>query len=77
MTSLARRKRLSWDYKGTYGNVHTFLGIKIKYLMNRRVAINIKSYISEAVKEFREDVSLVATSPVTRWLFTVVTVKEL
>ena len=27
------------------GNVNTFLGIKISYLKNRRIAINMKEYI--------------------------------
>ena len=37
----------------TKGNVHTFLGMKIRYLKNRRIAINMNSYIKEEVQEFR------------------------
>ena len=55
----------------TKGNVHNFLGMKIRYFNNRRVAINIKEYISEAVQEFGEDVYYVVTSQTERWMFTV------
>ena len=37
------------------GNGHTFLGMKIRYLNNKRVEINMKEYISEAVQKFGED----------------------
>ena len=39
------------------GNAHTLLGINIRYLNNKRVAINIKEYISEAVQDFGWGVS--------------------
>ena len=36
----------------------------------------MKEYITEAVQEFGEDFSQVVTSPVARWLFKVVKVRE-
>ena len=50
------------------GDDHTFLGIKIRYLRNkqgfrdRKVSINMKAYIMEAVEEFGEDLSKLVTS---------------
>ena len=37
----------------TKGIVRTFLGMKIRYLNNTRISINIKKYITEAVQDFR------------------------
>ena len=36
----------------TKGNVKTFLGMKIIHLNTRRVVVNIKGYILEALQEF-------------------------
>ena len=61
----------------TKGNVHTLLGVKIRYLDNRRIAINMKENITEAVKEFGEDVSKVVMLPTVNWVFIVVKDREL
>ena len=61
----------------TKGNVHNFLGMKIRYLKNRRVAFNMREYISDTVQDFREDFYQVVMSPASRWLFTVEKVREL
>ena len=45
----------------TQGNVHAFLGMKIRYLKNRRTEINMKEYITESVKWFGKDVCQVVT----------------
>ena len=45
-------KKLEGVFTGltvTKGNVHTLLGIKIRHLHNKRVAINTNEYISESV----------------------------
>ena len=52
--------------------MHTFLGMKIRYLNNRRIQINI-----EEVQEFREDIYQLVTSPTERWLFKVGKFREL
>ena len=57
--------------------MHTLLGVKIRYLDNRRIAINMKEYITEAVKEFGEDVSKVVMLPTVNWVFIVVKDREL
>ena len=61
----------------TKGNMHTFFVMKVRYLNNRRVAINIKEYISEAVQEFGEDLYQVATQPSARWMCTLGKVREI
>ena len=53
------------------GYMHNFLRMKISYFKNRRIATNIKEYITEAEQEFGEDVSQVVKSQTSRWLFTV------
>ena len=47
-------------------NVDTLLGMKIRFLDNRKVVINTREYISESVKEFREDFYQVLMSPAVR-----------
>ena len=47
-------------------NVHTLLEMKIRFLDNRRVAINKRGYISESVKDFREDFYKGVMSPAAR-----------
>ena len=61
----------------TKGNVHTYLVMKIRYLKNRRIAINMKEYIIEAVQDFGGYVLQVVNPPSSRWLFTVGKVREL
>ena len=58
-------------------NVNTFLGMKIRYLKNRRIGINMKGRITEAVQDFGEVFPQVVTSQATRWLSTVGKVSEL
>ena len=72
--------KVEWRFLGltvTKGNVHIFLGIKISYLKNRRISIHMKEYIKEAVQEFRNDISQVVMSPVSRCMLTVVKVRKL
>ena len=45
------------------GTDHTFLGIKIKYLGNGKVSINMRDYIQEVVDDFGEDVSKTVSTP--------------
>ena len=59
------------------GNVRTLFVMKIRYLNNRSIAINIKEYIIEAVQEFGKYVSQAVTSPSERWIFKVGRVREL
>lgn len=53
------------------GDEHTFLGMKIRYLRDKRrgVAINMREYLLEAIEQFGEDVSTVVSSPGANWLF--------
>jgi hypothetical protein len=53
------------------GNAHSFLGIKIKYMDNGKVDINMREYIREAIDEFGEEITKVVYSPAARWLFKV------
>lgn len=55
----------------TKGDIQTFIGIKMRFLKNKKVAINMRDYILEAIEDFGEDVSKVVSSPAARWLFTV------
>ena len=45
--------------------------------MNKRMVLNMKEYISEAVQEFGEDVLQMVTSLAARLLFTVMKFREL
>ena len=54
----------------TKGNEQTFIGIKMRFLKDKKVALNMKDYILEVTEDFGEDISKVVASPATRWLFT-------
>ena len=54
----------------TKGNEQTFIGIKMRFLKDNKVAINMKNYILEVIEDFGEDLSKIVASPAARWLFT-------
>ena len=56
---------------------HTFLGIRIKYLDNGTVSLNMRDYIQEVVDDFGEDVSQTVSTPAARWLFAVSDARKL
>jgi hypothetical protein len=47
----------------TRGKEHVFLGMKINFQPNQTVRINMEQYIKEAIIDFKEDVSIGATTP--------------
>ena len=59
------------------GTEHTFLGIRIKYLDDGTVSLNMRDYIQEVVDNFGEDVSQTASTPAARWLFAVSDARKL
>ena len=54
----------------TRGNKQTFIGIKMRFLKDKKVAISMKSYLLEVIEDFGEDVTKVVASPAAKWLFT-------
>ena len=54
----------------TKGNEKTFIGIKMRFLRDKKVAINIKDYILEVIDDFGEEISKIVALPAARWLFT-------
>ena len=59
------------------GTEHTFLGIRIKYLDNGTVSLNMRDFIQEVVDDFGEDVSQTVSTPAARWLFAVSDARKL
>jgi hypothetical protein len=53
----------------TRGKEHVFLGMKINFQPNQTVRINMEQYIKEAIVDFKEDVSIGATTPANNNLF--------
>ena len=51
-------------------NIQTFIGIKMRFLKEKKVALNMKDYILEVIDDFDKDVSKIVESPTARWLFT-------
>ena len=49
------------------GDTHKFLGIKVRYMKDQTVAINMREYILESIEEFGEDVFTVVSSPTASW----------
>ena len=59
------------------GTEHTFLCIRIKYLDNSTVSLNMRDYIQEVVDDFGEDVSQTVSTPAAHWLFAVSDARKL
>ena len=59
------------------GNMYNLLGMKTRYLNNKRVSINMKKCILEAIQDFGEDVSHIVTFQAEIWMSTVVKGMEL
>ena len=55
----------------TRGKEHTFLGMDIKYTKDKKVLINLKNHILEAIEAFGEDLGPEVKSPAAKWLFKV------
>ena len=51
-------------------NEQTFIGIKMRFLKDKKVVHNMKDYILEVIDDFGEEVSKIVASPAARWLFT-------
>ena len=56
---------------------HTFLGIRIKYLDNGTVSLNMIDYIQEVVDDFGKDFLQMVLTPAARWLFAVSDARKL
>ena len=56
---------------------HTFLGIRITYLDDGKVSLNMRDYIQEVVDDFGEDVSQTVSTPTACWLFAVSDARKL
>lgn len=54
-----------------HGKKHTFLGTDIEFLEHGKLKILMKNYISEAIKDFGEEVTPKATSLSAKGLFEV------
>ena len=59
------------------GTEHTFLDIRIKYLDDDTVFLNMRDYIQEVVGSFGEDVSQMVSTPDAHWLFAVSDARKL
>ena len=57
--------------KVTRGKVHEFLGMHIDYTMPGSATITMKSYLKEAIRDSKLDITRCAATPATRHLFTV------
>jgi hypothetical protein len=53
----------------TKGTEHVFLGMNITFLPNKTVRINMVDYITEAILDLGDDVSMSATTPALKNLF--------
>ncbi len=59
------------DLKISRGKVHDFLGMKIEFLGNQRVSIDMSDQVQEAIEMFSEEIHSFATTPAGRNLFNV------
>ena len=55
----------------TRGKEHTFLGMKITFNDDKTVKIIMEEYVQEAISDFKEDITTVATTPANKNLFNV------
>ena len=53
------------------GTEHNFLGIRIKYLDDGTLSLNMRDLIQEVVDDFGEDVLQMVSTPAARWFFAV------
>ena len=59
------------------GTEHTSLGIRIKYLNDGTVSLNMRDSIQEVVDDYSENVSQTVSTPAARWLFAVSNARKL
>ena len=53
----------------TRGNLHTYVGMDIKYMSDGAVTISVNDYLHEAIDDFPEDINVKATTPAAMHLF--------
>ena len=59
------------DLKVVRGNKHTFLGMNIEILGDKKIQIDMREQLQEAIDMFPENTTMKASSPASRYLFQV------
>jgi hypothetical protein len=53
------------------GKHHVYIGVDIKFTNDKKVQLHCKDHLKECINDFKEEIKTSASTPASRWLFTV------
>ena len=53
----------------TRGKVHTFIGMRMTFRDDRKLEVDLKDYLNEAIQEFKEELGPTVSTVAAKWLF--------